>query len=1503
MEDLTKFLEVGSKMGLTGKALLDFVEKRENAAREDLKQKEIRENEKEKEKIERDERNKEREIKKKTLELEYEKEQTLLKIQLADKEIELAKISAAAKKDKGVVSSDIKAKLPKLPAFCDGKDNMDAYLKRFERFAVNAKWPAEEWATNLSTLLQGKALDVYSRLSVDDANNYDALRDALLKRYQLTEEGFRQKFRNSKQEAGETAGQFVIRLNNYLTRWMELGKVPETFHGLKDLLLREQFLSVSQKSLVLFLKERKIKSIDEMIELAEQYMEAHAVSDNVYRSPNLNKVEKSETMKRPSISPLVQEGKGQIREYKERHCYGCGKSDHFIKMCPFKASRPNVSTKAAVLETEVETGDQRRESEETTSISGEISSKTVATCIVTPVTETGLSTFASLGVETYSKYINDVPLANISQQESSFVKDRYSNKMPVKEGYVGKAKVTVLRDSGCNSAIIRESLTQKEQLTGNTVVCTLADGTRKKFPVAIINVDTPYYKGTVEALCMPEPVYDLVLGNIDGVRSAENPDENWKEIPDLVGHIDHRANAVETRAQKVKQKRKNILTVPEAINEYSVENIIELQSEDTSLSYIKNQAQTGEVKILKDGSSIHYTSKDGLLYRVFKKAGNIEHKYNQLVVPTKLRTEVLKIAHDGIMSGHLGIRKTTDRILNEFFWPCIKKDVQKYCKTCDICQKTKPKGKVSQLPLGTMPIIDTPFSRIAIDIVGPIHPPSDKGNRFILTVVDYSTRYPEAKALKTIDTENVAEALLEIYSRVGIPREVLTDQGKQFTSDVMKEVGRLLSVKQLTTTPYHPACNGLVERFNGTLKSMLKKLSEEQPKQWDRYIPALLFAYREATQESTGFSPFELLYGRHVRGPLTILKQLWTKDIQDDEVRTTYQYVVDLRERLEETCQIVQEQLGKSSKRYKYYADMKKKDRQFQQGDEVLLLLPTDKNKLIMQWKGPFVITEKLNPFDYKVNINGKVKTYHGNMLMKYHRRQNVEESQSDVSKVSCVSVIETEGNDSDNLDYPRDRAEVKLQFPVLLAKETVEDVQVNSELDCSKLEEVQTLLSRFPDVFTDLPGTTDIVEHEIVVTTDKPIRSKPYPVPFSLKKEIKTEIYHMLEMGIIEPSNSPYASPVVLVKKPDGSYRFCCDFRKVNNVTVFDAEPIGNPEDLFVKMSGSKYFTKVDLSKGYWQIKMKENSKSLTAFVTPEGLFSFNKMPFGLVNSGATFCRMMRILLKGLKDTDNFVDDIIIHTETWVSHMIALEALLIRLRQAKLTARPSKCVVAVKNVSFLGHLIGEGMIQPLPEKVVSIRKCQRPCTKKQVRSFLGLIGYYRNFIPNFSAVSAPLSDLTKKGQPNKVRWQDEQENAFNALIQELSKSPILCLPNFERQFILRTDASDLGIGAVLLQENGEYKLPVAYASKKLLDRERRYSVIEKECFAIVWAVKKFMNYLYGKEFVLETDHRPLTYLNTAKVANARLMRWALALQPFKFRVENIKGVENVGADFLSRSV
>lgn len=231
--------------------------------------------------------------------------------------------------------------------------------------------------------------------------------------------------------------------------------------------------------------------------------------------------------------------------------------------------------------------------------------------------------------------------------------------------------------------------------------------------------------------------------------------------------------------------------------------------------------------------------------------------------------------------------------------------------------------------------------------------------------------------------------------------------------------------------------------------------------------------------------------------------------------------------------------------------------------------------------------------------------------------------------------------------------------------------------------------------------------------------------------------------------------------------------------MTIFDAEPIGNPDAIFAKLTRGKFFSKIDLYKGYWQIRMKESSKLLTAFVTSEGLFAFKKMPFGLVNSGATFCRMMRVLLRGLEQTDNFVYDIIIHTETWHDHLICLEQLFLRLRQSKLTARLTKCMIGVQSVAFLKHIIGKSRIKPSPEKVESIQQCKRPTTKSQVRSFLGLVGYYRRFLPNFSAISAPLSNLTRKGQPTKIRWGPEQENAFVTLITQLSQSPILCLPAF----------------------------------------------------------------------------------------------------------------------------
>ena len=212
-----------------------------------------------------------------------------------------------------------------------------------------------------------------------------------------------------------------------------------------------------------------------------------------------------------------------------------------------------------------------------------------------------------------------------------------------------------------------------------------------------------------------------------------------------------------------------------------------------------------------------------------------------------------------------------------------------------------------------------------------------------------------------------------------------------------------------------------------------------------------------------------------------------------------------------------------------------------------------------------------------------------------------------------------------------------------------------------------------------------------------------------------------------------------------------------------------------------------------------------------------------------------------------------------------------------------------------------EGQICPQEEKIKSVQNAPRPKTKKQVKSFLGLTGFYRKFVPNFSAIAVPLSDLTKKGQPNNIRWEESQEKAFTTLKEALVKKPILRLPDLERQFVIRTDASDVGLGAVLLQYYDETPFPIIYASRQLSAAEQKYAVIEKECLAVVWGISKFYRYLFGREFILETDHQPLAYMSKAKVANSRIMRWALSLQPFRMTIRAIKGCDNIGADYLSR--
>ena len=461
--------------------------------------------------------------------------------------------------------------------------------------------------------------------------------------------------------------------------------------------------------------------------------------------------------------------------------------------------------------------------------------------------------------------------------------------------------------------------------------------------------------------------------------------------------------------------------------------------------------------------------------------------------------------------------------------------------------------------------------------------------------------------------------------------------------------------------------------------------------------------------------------------------------------------------------------------------------------------------------------------------------------------------------------------------------------------------MNIGNNLSHEQKAELISLSQEFEDIVSDFPGYTNLLEHAIKLTTDKPVTIRQYPIPFAKLAEFDREVKAMLDANVIEYSSSPYRSPMLLVKKSDGTNRPVIDYRMLNRQTVFDAEPISNVDAIFAKLGSANFVSKLDFTKGYWQIPMMHSDKEKTAFSTPMGLMQFRVMPFGLVNAGATYTRMMRHLLQDLPNVDNYIDDVLVYTDYWQEHIASLRALFYRIRDAKLAIKPAKCYLGYYSVSFLGHVIKHGNLHTRQETIDKIVNAPVPKTIKQVRAFLGLSGYYRSFFPKYAEVACPLVDLTKKGQPNVVVWNQQADQAFRKLKEFLCKPPVLRLPDLSRDFILRTDASNVAVGAILLQEYDGMFFPISYASKMLSRSQQAYSTIERESLAIIWAVQKYYQYLYGRQFIIQTDHSPLQYLNSAKLSNSRLMRWAIKLQPFTYSVQAISGSLNIGSDYLSR--
>ena len=561
-------------------------------------------------------------------------------------------------------------------------------------------------------------------------------------------------------------------------------------------------------------------------------------------------------------------------------------------------------------------------------------------------------------------------------------------------------KATIFRDSACDQSMVSSKFVKDSDYIGNIKVKGVTGSA--SLPLAQVLGKSLYFSGKMTAAVNDHVDRDMLLGN----DVAEDAALAFKDM--VIGRDINTSNSepssetfAVTRAQaKANQKQdeltaksvansgvksKTVETVPtmtktlnESTGAHSTQNtnnndvtqvvvqdddctgnthqpltdlnitpseLQKAQGTDTSLIGIHDRAIPFDQV---ENHRVCFYKKDGILYRNWSSITNKSPRVQQVVVPQQFRSGILRLSHDIPISGHLGVNKTRNRILANFYWPGIFSDVATYCRTCDTCQKTAKFHNPQIAPLHPLPIVGAPFQRIGIDILGPL-PRTPARKAYILVVCDYGTRFPFAIPLANIEAGTIAEALIGIFSDFGIPKEIQSDQGTDFTAKLTKELYHMLGIDPVFSTPYHAATNGLVENFVGTMKSMIRSLSEVELKTWDKYIPLFLFAYREVPHDSLGFSPFELVFGRSVRGPLDIIRSVWTGTSTTD--KNVVHYIIDLRDKLSLMTKAAHQNQAQAQTKQKTWYGKKAKGIEYQPGQKVLVLIPSERSKIGAQWK------------------------------------------------------------------------------------------------------------------------------------------------------------------------------------------------------------------------------------------------------------------------------------------------------------------------------------------------------------------------------------------------------------------------------------------------------------------------------------------------------------------------------------------------------------------------
>ena len=1407
---------------------------------------------------------------------------------------------------------------------------VDKYFLHFEKVAENLKWPKEHWTLLLQSVMIGKAREIYTQLTVEQSSNYDTVKELILKAYELVPEAYRQKFRNCKKENEQTHVEFARTKEQLFDRWCSSKKIGSNHEKLRQLMLVEEFKRCINSDIKSFLDEKQVETLEAAARLADDYALTHKVSfinkSNPSRRPFFPQSGSKHSPSNPSgnYSQTFTPKPKSSGENKDQNplsqpiCNYCKRTGHIISECL------HLKRKKEKQEGLKPTGLTSLRSKPQSCVKEEDPIQTER-----PETDSVM--------EIYEPFLSD-----------GFVS--------LNSDYAQSTPIKILRDTGASqSLILADTLPFSEKTSSGTSV--LIQGVECGFvnvPLHNIYLSSDLVTGLVAVGIRPSLPFKgvhLLLGNdLAGDKVVVNPlltnipciDQPPDPIEQVIPDLYPSCAVTRAMAKKAKQNDGDIdLTdtflgqsfkheITNSLSSSLSDKQTELRNKSESSHYsailndqgqghdlmsrsqlCKEQHNDPEILPLLeraldekeiDQVPVCFYVKNGILMRKWRPPDvSAEDEWtvnHQIVVPRVYRPEILNLAHDTPMSGHLGINKTYHKILNHFYWPGLKSDVSQFCKSCHTCQMVgKPNQTIPKAHLQPIPAFDEPFSRIIIDCVGPL-PKTKSGNEYLLTIMCASTRFPEAIPLRNIKTKNIVKALVKFFTFVGLPKSVQSDQGSNFMSGIFQQVMHELGITQYKSSPYHPESQGALERFHQTLKNMIRSYCFDTEKDWDEGIHLLLFAVRESVQESLGFSPFELVFGHTVRGPLKLLKEKFLSN--DDSSLNLLQYVSDFKDRLSKACEAARTNLKSAQRKMKRWYDENAKERKFMPGDRVLALLPIPGKPLQARYYGPYTVDKQISDVNYIVNTPGRRKQKqlcHVNMLKQY-----IDRDSSSVTPISVVSSVPQEQNEmnSEDMNFIKsDPASSKLQNSDIL-----KDLdQKLSHLDPVQRKELKQLIYQYEHLFPDIPTRTDKIYHDVNVEDSQPVKQHPYRMNPTKQKYLKEEILYLLDNDFIEPSQSEWSSPCILVPKPDGTYRMCTDYRKVNNLSKTDTFPIPRMDDCIDKVGNSKYITKFDLLKGFWQIPLTERAKEISAFVTPDGLYHYKVMPFGMKNSPATFQRLINTIIAGIEHCDAYIDDAIIYSDEWNHHLGTIKAFFDKLSEAKLTINLAKSEFCHATLTFLGHVVGHGQVKPIEAKVEAISNFPVPTCKRQLMRFLGMAGYYRKFCNNFSVIAEPLTNLLSKRM--RFKWTSDCQNAFDKLKAILRSEPVLLAPNFNKEFKLAVDASDVGAGGVLLQEDDNgVDHPVCYFSKKFNKHQKNYSTVEKECLSLILALQHFEVYLTSSSspIVVFSDHNPLTFIHKMKNKNQRLLRWSLLLQEYNLDIRHIRGKDNIIPDALSRA-